>query len=115
MLTTMATNVDKREGLQPGEADQPGSDLLTPKRPPRGIEPFVDEDTAADFACMKRPELLKQTRQGKIRGYPITGIVRHKYAFRLSEIATDIVARGKGASGTITPAAPVSKRRNSNG
>jgi hypothetical protein len=111
----MNRSANEREGLQPGEAGQPGKDLLTPKIAPREIEPFVDEDTAAAFASMRRAELLKQTRQGKIRGYPITGRVRHQYAYLLSEVAADIVARGKEASGTIAAAAPVSRRRKSNG
>ncbi len=92
-------------------------DPNTPMRPTVNseIEPFVNDNTAAAFAGMKRAELLKQTRQGLIRGYPITGRVRHRYRYLLSEVGADLVARRKQTSGTIAAAAPVSQRRKSNG
>ena len=78
------------------------------------IEPYVDADTVAAFLSDTRDSVLKLTRAGKIRSYPYKGRQRHVYRFRLSEVAEDMVAMRKPAQSTISPAAPV-RRRKSNG
>ncbi len=78
-------------------------------------EPFVDADATAAFLSIKRAEVLKLTRQGKIRGYAYKGYVRHSYRFRLSEVGEDFAAFAYQPERTIAAAALVSRRRKSNG
>jgi hypothetical protein len=76
------------------------------------LEPFVDAKVVAEFLALRRPEVLKLTREGKIRGYAYRGQERHVYRYRLSEVSQDFEALGRA---TIPAAAPVSQRRKSNG
>ena len=76
------------------------------------LEPFVDAKVVAEFLALRRPEVLKLTREGKIRGYSYRGQQRHVYRYRLSEVSEDFEALGRA---TISPAALVSQRRKSNG
>ena len=76
------------------------------------LEPFVDAQVVAEFLAVRRPEVLKLTREGKIRGYAYRGQQRHVYRYRLSEVSQDFEALGRA---TIPTAAPVSQRRKSNG
>jgi hypothetical protein len=76
-------------------------------------EPFVDAQVVSKFLSVRRTEVLKLTRDGKIRGYAYRGQQRHVYRYRLSEVSQDFEALGRA---TIPTAAPVSRRRNiSNG
>ena len=79
------------------------------------LEPFVDADAVAKFLSLRRPEVLKLTREGIIRGYPYRGQLRHVYRYRLSEVGADFAALRKPARSTISQAAPVSRRKKSNG
>lgn len=92
-------------------ASIPGIGPLT--APIAQLEPFVDAKVAAEFLALRRPEVLKLTREGRICGYAYRGQERHVYRYRLSEVSQDFESLG-GA--TIPAAAPVSRRRSiSNG
>ncbi len=94
-----------------GTASIPGIGSLT--APIAQLEPFVDARVVAEFLALRRPEVLKLTREGKIRGYAYRGQERHVYRYRLSEVSQDFESLG---SATIPTAAPVSQRRkHSNG
>jgi len=75
------------------------------------FEPFVEAADVASFLSVPRAEVLKLTRERKIRGYPYRGRQRHRYRYRLSEVMQDFVALSRKPSDTIRPAAPVSQRR----
>ncbi len=81
----------------------------------RGLEPYVDVSRVAAFLSLRRPEVLKLTRERKIRGYAYRGQQRHLYRYRLSEVAEDFAALALAPGGRIVAAAPVSQRRKSNG
>lgn len=84
-----------------------------PTAPVSQPEPFVDAQVVAKFLAVRRAEVLKLTREGKIRGYAYRGHQRHVYRYRLSEVSEDFAALGRA---TIPTAAPVSQRRkHSNG
>ena len=78
-------------------------------------EPFVDAHAVAAFLSISRAEVLRLTRQGKIRGYAYKGYLRHVYRYRLTEVGEDFAAFVYKPRRTITPAASVSRRRKSNG
>jgi hypothetical protein len=78
-------------------------------------EHFVDAETVAAFLSIRRTEVLNLTRQGKIRGYAYKGQLRHVYRYRLSEVSEDFSSFAYQPKGTIAAAAPVSRRRKSNG
>ena len=78
-------------------------------------EPFVDAQAVAAFLSISRAEVLKLTRQGKIRGYAYKGLLRHVYRYRLSEVSNDFAAFAYQPKGTIAAAALVRRRRKSNG
>ena len=79
-------------------------------------EPYVDAQTVAEFLAVRRAEVLKLTREGKIRGYAYRGQQRHVYRYRLSEVNTDFAALLTPVRCTLPAAAPVSQRRkHSNG
>jgi hypothetical protein len=78
-------------------------------------EQFVDAETVAAFLSIRRAEVLKLTRERKIRGYAYKGRLRHVYRYRLSEVSEDFASFAYQPKGTIAAAAPVSQRRNSNG
>ena len=56
------------------------------------LEPFVDARTVSAFLSISRQEVLRMTREGKIRGYPYRGRLRHVYRYRLSEVSEDFAA-----------------------
>jgi Family of unknown function (DUF6522) len=74
-------------------------------------EPFVDAQAVAEFLAVRRAEVLKLTREGKIRGYAYRGQQRHVYRYRLSEVSSDFAALLTPVRCTIAAAAPVSQRR----
>ena len=78
-------------------------------------EPFVDANAVAAFLSISRAEVLRLTRQGKIRGYAYKGYLRHVYRYRLSEVGEDFAAFAYQPKGTIAGAALVRRRRTSNG
>jgi hypothetical protein len=95
---------------------------FTPKGAPKstsdtfsGIEKFVDAEVVADFLSIRRDEVLKLSREGAIRSYPYRGQQRHTYRYRLSEVSADFAALLNAHRSTITAAAPVSRRKKSNG
>jgi len=97
--------------LTSAETSSIGRVSLPPPPIPQ-LESFVDAKVVAEFLAMRRAEVLKLTREGKIRGYAYRGRQRHVYRYRLSEVSQDFEALGRA---TIAPAAPVSQRRKSNG
>jgi hypothetical protein len=66
-------------------------------------------------SSLPRPEVLRLTREGKIRGYAYKGRLRHVYRYRLSEVSEDFAAFACQGKGTMPEAASVSRRRESNG
>jgi hypothetical protein len=61
-------------------------------------EPFVSADVAAQFLSIKRRHLLTLARKGLQGAYALgTGAVRKIWVFRLSELATAITEKTKGA------------------
>ena len=42
-------------------------------RPPFRLEPFVDADSVSSFLYVPRSDVLRMTREGKIRGYAYKG------------------------------------------
>jgi hypothetical protein len=78
-------------------------------------EPFVDPHAVAAFLSISKAEVLKLTRQGKIRGYAYKGDLRHIYRYRLSEVSKDFAAFAYEPKRTIAAAALVRPRRKSNG
>lgn len=96
--------------LAPAEAASIPEIIRLP--PVTRLEPFVDAKVVADFLALRRAEVLKLTREGKIRGYAYRGQQRRVYRYRLSEVSQDFEALGHA---TIAAAAPVSQRRRSNG
>jgi hypothetical protein len=83
----------------------------TATAPAPQLEPFVDAQMVAEFLAVRRAEVLKLTREGKIRGYAYRGQQRHVYRYRLSEVSSDFAALLTPARCTIPKAAPVSQRR----
>lgn len=53
------------------------------------LERFVDAKTVSAFLSVPRADVLRMTREGKIRGYPYKGRLRHVYRYRLSEVNAD--------------------------
>ena len=79
------------------------------------LEPFVSPETVSAFLSVARPDVLRLTREGKIRGYPYKGRLRHVYRYRLSEVSADFEALASKTKGTIPKSALASQRRKSNG
>jgi hypothetical protein len=75
----------------------------------------VNAESVAAFLSISRDEVLRLTRQGKIRGYGYKGYLRHVYRYRLSEVSADFAAFAYKPKGTIAGAALVRRRRKSNG
>jgi hypothetical protein len=82
-------------------------------------EPFVDADVVAEFLCAERRQVLEMARRGLIPSHPLRvqgSGTRKTWRFRLSEVSDAIAERTENAAkDTIASAAPVSRRRNSNG
>ena len=98
---------DKSQTLATAREGTPGANSAPPECAARP-EPFVDAQTVADFLALRRSEVLKLTREDKIRGYAYRGRQRHVYRYRLSEVIQDFEALGRA---TIPETAPVSQRR----
>src|SRR5262249_51138967 len=78
------------------------------------LEPFVDPKTVSAFFSIPRADVLRMTREGKIRGYAYKGRFRHVYRYRLSEVSADFEAFASRPERTMREA-PVSQRRRPNG
>lgn len=78
-------------------------------------EPFVDAKVVAAFLSISRADVLRLTRQGKLRGYAYKGYLRHVYRYRLSEVSADFAAFAYQPKRTIAGAALVRQRRKSDG
>src|SRR5262249_15849811 len=57
------------------------------------LEPFVDATTAANFLNLRPRRILELARQGSIPAYPVGNGQRRVWRFRLSEVASALVAR----------------------
>ena len=91
------------------------SQTASERQPPSRLESFVDADSVSSFLSVPRSDVLRMTREGKIRGYAYKGRSRHVYRYRLSEVSEDFSALACGPKGTISQAALASQRRKSNG
>ena len=54
------------------------------------FEPFVDADQIAALLSESRRNVLRMAREGKITAYLMSGVQRHTYKFRRSEVIRDI-------------------------
>lgn len=54
------------------------------------LEPFVDADEIATLLDESRRNVIRMAREGKLTAYLISGIQRHTYKFRRSEVIRDI-------------------------
>lgn len=106
-----ATHSDKSQMPMPGHEGISAAEAKWPAHV-SPLEPFVDAQVVSEFLAVGRAEVLKLTREGKIRGYAYRGRQRHVYRYRLSEVSQDFEELGHA---TIAAAAPVSQRRKSNG
>lgn len=79
------------------------------------LEPFVNAEKVASFLSVPRADVLRMTRERKIRGYPYKGRLRHVYRYRLSEVSEDFAALACRPKRTIPKSALASQRRESNG
>jgi len=74
-------------------AAQPRDSSITPvsnqSEAPAQPERFVDAKAVGAFLSISRADVLRLTRQSKIRGYAYKGYLRHVYRYRLSEVAED--------------------------
>jgi hypothetical protein len=77
---------------------------------PSPLEPFVDAKTVSAFLAVSRADVLRMTRDSKIRGYAYKGQLRHVYRYRLSEVSADFEGFASHKR-TISEVAPVSRRR----
>jgi hypothetical protein len=94
---------------------QPGTASPVRHAEPLAFEPFVDAQVVAEFLSVRRAEVLRLTREGKIRGYAYRGQQRHVYRYRISEVSSDFAALLTTARCIMTAAALASQRRKSNG
>jgi hypothetical protein len=106
----------QREMWRSEEQRDPATSLVIAQSDvPAQQEPFVNPEAVAGFLSITRSEVLKLTREGKIRGYAYKGYLRHLYRYRLSEVSADFAAFAYQPKGTIAGAALVRRRRKSNG
>jgi hypothetical protein len=91
------------------------SQTASERQSPFRLEPFVDADSVSSFLSLPRSDVLRMTREGKIRGYAYKGRSRHIYRYRLSEVSEDFSALACTRRATISQAAFASQRRKSNG
>jgi hypothetical protein len=54
------------------------------------LEPFVDADEIAALLDESRRNVIRMAREGKLTAYLISGIQRHTYKFRRSEVIRDV-------------------------
>ena len=54
------------------------------------LEPFVDADEIAALLDVSRRHVIRMAREGKLTAYLMSGIQRHTYKFRRSEVIRDI-------------------------
>ncbi len=58
--------------------------------PHENLEPYVDADAVASFIGDSRRNVLRMVREGKLTCYPVSGLERHTYKFKLSEVTKDL-------------------------
>ncbi len=58
-----------------------------------GYEPFVDEEVIARFIGEEPRQVLEMARKGEIPAHPIGKGARHRWKFRISEVAAAISKR----------------------
>jgi hypothetical protein len=54
------------------------------------LEPFVDADQIAALLDESRRNIIRMAREGKITAYLMSGVQRHTYKFKRSEVIRDI-------------------------
>jgi hypothetical protein len=65
-------------------------------------EPLVDAEQAAAFLCLRRRRVMELARHGAIPAYPLGGIQRRLWRFRISELARLGSLAEYNASGSLT-------------
>lgn len=54
------------------------------------FEPYVSADVIASFIGETRRNVLRMAREGKLTCYPLSGLQRHTYKFKRSEVSKDL-------------------------
>lgn len=72
------------------------------------VQPFASVEAVAEFLGIPRAQVLRLTRTGTIRAYPVSGRKRHVWKYRLSEVSEDITTQRKPAQSTMIPGSPQS-------
>jgi len=76
-----------------------------------GHEPFVDEDVIARFLQVEPREVLEMARAGEIPAHPLRRGKRHRWRFRISEVADAMSRRVAPSGATLRMAVPGATRR----
>lgn len=105
----------QQDGSRIPEADASTPHVSVQRGATAQQEPFVDAKAVAAFLSISRADVLRLTRQGRLRGYAYKGYLRHVYRYRLSEVGEDFAAFAYQPKRTIPGAALVSRKRKSNG
>ena len=74
-------------------------------------EPFVGDEAVAAFLDIPKYRVLRLTRSGVIRAYPVSGMIRHKWKYLLSEVAEDIRGTRKPHQTTMLDGSPSSSAK----
>ena len=69
-------------------------------------EAFVSVETVADFLRLNRAQVLKLSRSGVIRAYPVSGKLRHIWKYRLSEVSEDIACLRRFVRDSVASGSP---------
>lgn len=48
--------------------------------------PWMSSDQAAQYLQIDRRTLLEWARQGKVKGYKLSGVIRHVWRFRQADL-----------------------------
>ena len=76
---------------------------LSDQTPPGGAgEPLVDAEKAALFLCLRPRRVMELARHGAIPAYPLGGIHRRLWRFRISELARLGSLAEYNSSGSLT-------------
>ena len=76
---------------------------LSDQTPPGGDgEPLVDAERAAVFLCLRPRRVMELARHGAIPAYPLGGVQRRLWRFRISELARLCLLAEYNSSGSLT-------------
>jgi excisionase family DNA binding protein len=60
--------------------------------------PWLSSDQAARYLQIDRRTLLEWARQGKVKGYKLTGVIRHIWRFRQSDLDAMLCPSSAGSA-----------------